>query len=422
MEFGDDSGVSGGASREDEPSAVRIKGRWPWSLAFEGEAEAAFRRHFLLASRTWVRLSVVVALSTVTGFAFIDHLVLGVTHPVPDYVRFGLQLPCVLVVLWATFSRGYEKWYGHVILFVAPLFGLGSIALTVYASPGTEALVGARLLLVTFFIYFMLGLRARQAFTINAFLVLAYAVVGWQHWLPYEVAAYGLFAMITANMIGGAGSFALEQANRLAFREHRRLLHVATHDGLTGLMNRRALEDQLRALWQQAVATATPLSVLMIDLDHFKAYNDHYGHQAGDACLRRVAQAVARALDDVPGALVARYGGEEMIAVLPGARLPEARDAALRVLESVRALGLEHAAVRQGVPGFAVGRVSVSVGAAAHEPPLEGSSERVVRVADRALYTAKRQGRNGAVTARVPNPGEAEASALEQEAALDAAS
>jgi diguanylate cyclase (GGDEF)-like protein len=170
-------------------------------------------------------------------------------------------------------------------------------------------------------------------------------------------------------------------------------------------MNRRELEVRLREVWERAVVTGRPLSVLMIDLDHFKAYNDHYGHLAGDECLRQVSTAVEDVLSAYPGALVARYGGEEMIAVLPDTRHPDAHIAAVRVLDAVRRLELQHEAVRLG---SAAGRVSVSVGAATHEPPLGGSSERVVRVADRALYTAKRQGRNGVVATRVPNVGDDE--------------
>ena len=101
--------------------------------------------------------------------------------------------------------------------------------------------------------------------------------------------------LFSANLIGGAGCYALEYANRVAFLERRRLAEVAMHDGLTGLLNRAALEEQARSLWQHAQVARLPVSVLLIDIDHFKAYNDRYGHQAGDRCLQQVATAIRAA-------------------------------------------------------------------------------------------------------------------------------
>jgi diguanylate cyclase (GGDEF)-like protein len=138
--------------------------------------------------------------------------------------------------------------------------------------------------------------------------------------------------LLCANFIGGAGCYALEYANRVAFLERRRLAEVATHDGLTGLLNRAALEEQARTLWQQAQLARLPVSVLLIDIDHFKAYNDHYGHQAGDRCLRQVAAGIRAAVRRRPLDVVARYGGEELIALLIGADRAAAGAAAAATL------------------------------------------------------------------------------------------
>ena len=116
-----------------------------------------------------------------------------------------------------------------------------------------------------------------------------------------------------------AGSYALEHANRTAFLEHRQLSEVATHDGLTALLNRAAFEDQIRRVWQQAQRDRQTVAVIMIDIDCFKSYNDRYGHIAGDDCLRRVSTALRDAARRRPLDFVARYGGEELVAVLYGA-------------------------------------------------------------------------------------------------------
>src|SRR4029453_6848212 len=127
------------------------------------------------------------------------------------------------------------------------------------------------------------------------------------------------------------------------------------------LLNRAALEDQVRKLWQQASRDRLAVSGVLIDIDHFKAFNDRYGHQAGDQCLRDVAAAVRRASRRRPLDLVARYGGEEIIAVLFGADRTHAESVARNVLDAVRELRIPH------VGSTTRPYVTVSVGAATVE-------------------------------------------------------
>lgn len=174
----------------------------------------------------------------------------------------------------------------------------------------------------------------------------------------------------------------LSQANHALER-------VARYDGLTQVANRRHFDEFLAHLWERArLVHGQELSVIMIDVDHFKAYNDHYGHPAGDACLVKVAEAVQRCLRR-PGDLVARYGGEEFIAVLNRAPHAQVIAAAERVRDAVAALHLPH-------EGSAThGQVTVSVGVATVRPAeRHASMERLVSAADEALYQAKNRGRN----------------------------
>jgi len=171
-----------------------------------------------------------------------------------------------------------------------------------------------------------------------------------------------------------------------------RLQQLSRSDVLTGVANRRHFHDHLRQVWQRAAHDQTPVSVLMLDVDHFKAYNDRHGHPAGDACLRQVAQAMAQSLRQ-PVDFIARYGGEEFVAILPGADAQVALQVAERVRQGVQACAIEH----QGSPSAPV--VTASIGVATAVPGsasgLPGqSADKLVACADRALYDAKRATRN----------------------------
>ncbi len=359
-------------------------------LKFSKELEAEYRHSRRDTDRRWARMSLLVALSTVLGFAVIDHWVLpGPRIGHSDLVRFGLHLPMVLTMLVLTGERFFDRWYQPCIQIAAPLFGLGTVIMATQASPEQLPLISARLVLAAFFFYFMLALSLAAALRTNLVLMAAYGIVGVIGAVEPHVATYQLWTLFCANLIGAAGCYALERANRMAFLDRRRLADVAMHDGLTGLLNRAALEDQVRKLWQHAARDQLAVSVVLIDIDHFKAFNDRYGHQAGDQCLRDVAGAVKRAARRRPLDLVARYGGEELIAVLFGADRAHAESTARTVLDAVRELRIPH------IASLTRPFVTVSVGAATLGPGSDYSHDLAVQMADRALYAAKECGRDG---------------------------
>jgi diguanylate cyclase (GGDEF)-like protein len=167
-----------------------------------------------------------------------------------------------------------------------------------------------------------------------------------------------------------------------------RLENIASTDSLTGVANRRWLNQRLAAEWRRAIRRKSGISVMLIDVDFFKAFNDTYGHVAGDAALQQVATALASCLSRSEDAF-ARYGGEEFIAILPDTDLPGALKIAERMRAAVFDLGIAHS-------GSLLGRLTVSVGVA-YKVPVRGSSPEVlVEAADAALYDAKRHGRNRA--------------------------
>ncbi|MES2886090.1 MAG: diguanylate cyclase [Pseudomonadota bacterium] len=158
-------------------------------------------------------------------------------------------------------------------------------------------------------------------------------------------------------------------------------------DALTGVNNRRAFDERFEQEFLRAARGHGSLGLLMVDVDHFKLYNDTYGHQAGDKCLRQVAQALAATLKR-PSDFVARYGGEEFAVLLPDADMDQARAAAEMLLARVRELALPHAA--SDVAEF----VTISIGAAVAKPPVRGQLENFMAQADTRLYKAKHSGRN----------------------------
>ncbi|NGZ84572.1 diguanylate cyclase domain-containing protein [Duganella aceris] len=159
-------------------------------------------------------------------------------------------------------------------------------------------------------------------------------------------------------------------------------------DGLTGVANRRSFNDTVDAEWRRCARAGMALSLIMIDIDHFKLYNDHYGHQAGDACLQQVSAAMKRCATR-PQDLLARYGGEEFILLLPQEALDGTEVVAARILDEVRKLALPHAASPTAP------HISVSMGLASAMPPIDSSDpSTLIRTADANLYRAKQTGRN----------------------------
>ena len=166
-------------------------------------------------------------------------------------------------------------------------------------------------------------------------------------------------------------------------RQHDLLMHRALVDELTGIANRRRFDEVLEQRWRHALRDRSPLLLVLIDVDLFKQYNDHYGHAAGDDCLKRIA-GVLHATFSQSGELAARIGGEEFALLLPGGNV-QAR--ALRLLQGVRNLNLAHACSSTGA------WVSVSAGAIETVPSPDASGRALLEAADQLLYQAKHAGR-----------------------------
>ena len=180
---------------------------------------------------------------------------------------------------------------------------------------------------------------------------------------------------------------ALQQEKLKLADANRELERLSSLDGLTGIANRRYFDTMFGREWRRALRETEPISLIMCDVDYFKLYNDSYGHQPGDECLKLVASTLAAAMQR-PADLVARYGGEEFVILLPGTHARGAINIAERARQAVLALQLPHEA------STVHDCVTLSMGAATMVPMLKHSPDERLLAAEKALYQAKDQGRN----------------------------
>ena len=169
-------------------------------------------------------------------------------------------------------------------------------------------------------------------------------------------------------------------------RQADQLKSFALVDGLTGVANRRRFDEDLGSHWLQCVRDQAPLSLIMMDVDYFKRYNDHYGHQMGDECLRQIVQAAKQSLRR-PHDLFARYGGEEFVCLLPRTDASGACELAGQMMARIRALNIPHA--QSEVDQI----VTVSIGVATGRPYQNIDPQSLLKLADQQLYESKQSGR-----------------------------
>ena len=360
------------------------------SMRFDPSLEAAYRDEQFHDSLAFLRINLVMLMALVFAIVQVDRVVIPeFSEAVPGVARVGVMVPILAVGFVLTFGRRASFWYPRVMtpLMTAGLMGIAWIGLLAWALP--EDRVFVRLIIATIAVYFILGLRFRLALAANLISIVFY--VGAARWfgMPTVVMAQFLAMLLLASVICAVGAYNLEHARRMAWLEGQLLSEIALRDGLTGISNRRRLDQHLQQIWQHGQRERKPVAVLLADIDCFKAYNDHYGHQAGDEALKAVASVHARfgqrALD-----MVARFGGEEFAVVLFDTGPSEALRVGEEIRQQVRALNLAHA-------GSAVTPVlTVSVGIASMVPSAKRDCGVLLQAADQALYSAKDAGRDRA--------------------------
>jgi diguanylate cyclase (GGDEF)-like protein len=378
------------ADLPDTPQGRQLRAGFPW-LTFDPELEAVFRRTHFDDNLLHTRVNLCLAMLITIAFSAMDSIVLGPElNRVPSMIHMLVIIPTLLIGLASSFSAQRHRVYPPLAMIASTILGLGVSAIQIIATLGGIPILFPCLMLTIIFIYFMGGLIFYHAVAANAIVMFVYLAVGTALQLPGHEFAYDALAMVAANLFGASVVYMHEKSSRVRFLEACLLREMVARDGLTGIQNRRMFDQHIQRVWQQAVREEERVAVLLVDIDCFKDYNDRYGHQAGDECLRAVAvslsQCARRPLD-----FVARYGGEEFAVVLYEASREYAAEVLTRIQRSIAELNIPHEASR------VASRLTVSIGAAFILPSSNRTHEGLIQLADEALYSAKEQGRNRVV-------------------------
>lgn len=371
----------------NSPHARQLRAGFPW-LSFEAELEAEFRRRNFDENLLHTRVNLCLAILIVIAFSAMDAMVLGPDlDRVPSRIHILVIIPMLLIGLMASFSHNRQRIHAPLTIVIMTVLGLSVAAVQIIASLGGISLLTPSLILSIVFIYFMSGLIFYHAVAVNVAVMLVYLAAGTALILPGREFSYSALAIVAANLFCASVTYMHEKTSRMRFLEACLLREMVARDGLTGIQNRRMFDQHIARVWQQALREEERIAVLLADVDCFKDYNDRYGHQAGDECLRAVAvclsQCARRPLD-----FVARYGGEEFAIVLYEASREYVVEVLTRIQRSIAELNIPHEASK------VAGRLTVSIGAAFVLPAPNRTLEGLIQLADEALYCAKEEGRN----------------------------
>jgi diguanylate cyclase (GGDEF)-like protein len=358
--------------------------RW---LRFDRDLEREFQVFYTESHVVRVRLAAYLGIALFGLFVFIDQATLPAeVSSWTVAIRLYLIIPTFVAVLLVSYRSAWHVHLGWTIFGACLLTGLGTVAVI-----GAALRLGAQIpyegiLLVALFIYLIACLQWWRALLTNLITLLAFVTMEMAYQTDAQARMYQITFMFAANAVGAYGGYFLEFSARTMFLVNALLNELAELDGLTGLANRRTLNIHLDRLWRQAMRDKTTLAMVMIDIDHFKRYNDRYGHAQGDVALRAVADVIANHARR-PMDIAARYGGEEFALVWHNPAAHELTRLGEFLTYGVAALEMPHEESE-------LGKLTISVGVALIAPAVSWTSADLLRAADNALYAAKHQGRN----------------------------
>jgi diguanylate cyclase (GGDEF)-like protein len=370
----------------DSPYANELRRDFP-DLRFATALEKDFQAFHLDRVRSRVRFfqlaTCLLSLAVAIHLVMLDGL--SVRSVLGGWL--GVAIPVSVFLLWASWSPFYERLYLPAARIALPLLGIiaaiGIAGRILLGHPDPFYFLTS----YSIALFFLGGQMFREALIANALMILAHgaalAVVG----EPVESVIYYVSVLTITAAVGAFVYRGVERQLRTSFLERGLMGEMAARDGLTGLKNRGAFDDHFPRMWQQGLRDRRSLALLLIDVDHFKAYNDRYGHQGGDEALRRVAQ-VVQGFARRPLDMAARYGGEEFVLALFDMSGEFVEELAEELRQSILALQIPH----EDSPTAPF--VTASVGISVVRPKLGRTSDGAVQLADEALYGAKRGGRN----------------------------
>jgi diguanylate cyclase (GGDEF)-like protein len=372
-----------------------------WHLGFAPVVEARFEADAASAQRQQLIVAGLIGLVVYNLFLLNDALARPEVLPVAMFWRLGVFTPYGLVAL-ALVRRGLPPRWAEAVMASAVVVAMLAACMIFWRTPmgvGVYDPFAFGLILMAGNI--SLGLRFVFALG-STVLALLIAMVFMVHLsvMPDSARMFAIGQLLGTAVFTLVAGFRIERGARQSYllmlreeirseaatRSAQAFALASRTDALTGLANRRAFDVELSRLWLGMHTHQGRLAAILVDIDHFKRYNDCHGHPAGDECLRQVAAAMRAAVRD--GDLIARVGGEEFVVLLPGASVEALKAAAERLRRSVEDLGLPH----DGQGDQKV--VTISLGAALAEASSPLDEHGLIQAADTALYEAKRHGRN----------------------------
>ncbi|MFD3302464.1 GGDEF domain-containing protein [Aquipseudomonas alcaligenes] len=360
-------------------------------LRFAPALEREYRDYQLRDTLELRRLAVCVAMLVWLAFAGVD--IWMIDGPLL-FALLAIRLGVALLLLFCgrlILRRSHRELLVPLSIACIGAMGLGAAAIIALGHGQDPFFPYEGLLLVCIAAYFLVGLRLVEAAVTSLLVLLAYGLFEWLGGLEPARLYNNLLFLVVGNLIGALGCYVLELKSREYFLVSRLMSVLAHQDSLTGLHNRRSFDRVLARLWRQAQREERTLALLLCDVDHFKAYNDRYGHKAGDQALQQVGavllEAARRPLD-----LAVRLGGEEFAVLLYDIAPEEARQRAEVLRQAVEARAIAHEA------SLTAPVLTLSIGLCCLQPGNQQTPGSLFEQADRALYEAKAFGRNQVVT------------------------
>ena len=364
-------------------------------LRFIDILEPEFRRYYMEQNEEKSRLVVGFSLSVIVLAAVVANMTGSDPMFTMESVALFVMAPVLLCTLILSYSN-QRNIYNIMLVVSALVIGVSGTMVNLHASEAGMSYYFAAQTGWVFMVWLVLGIQFRVTARACLIITLTYMTAAVSAGLPTDQLLFEGFMLGAVNLIGSYSAYQLEYSARQMFLESKLLAELAERDGLTSLYNRRSFDQYSKRVWRQSRRERDQLTIMMIDIDRFKDFNDMYGHQAGDDALKEVAgiigESVQRPLD-----MAARFGGEEFSLILYGPANSYGHDLPERLRKQVEELSIIH----EGAPE--TGYLTVSIGVAIIHPGASRSLAGSIQMADQALYEAKDSGRNRVVVGESGN-------------------
>ena len=369
----------------NSPFAEQRQMGFNW-LQFNDFVEEEFRQHYAQSN---VQRARIMPILTMAGTLIAIGLMLADPQSnlvMLSYNVFGV-LPVMTFTLYASTKPRWHRFYQVMLATSTLVVGLWVTSIVTRASLAGMPYYFAAEIAWLFVVWMIVGLPFRHAAVVASIISFFY-ILGNFYWdFTTGELAFGAMLLAFVNGFGGLACYQHEFAVRTSFLESKDLSELAERDGLTGLYNRRRYDKYIQRIWRQSRREKVQLTVMLIDIDHFKSFNDHYGHQAGDDALKAVANVIQMSAQR-PLDFAARFGGEEFALILYGPDDEYGRELPEQIRQAVRKRKIHHEASPTDE------YLTVSIGVAMVMPDAQRSMAGAIQMADEALYQAKEEGRN----------------------------